>query len=234
MSYLFTPYQHSSFSYILKSSHPDKHHLPALPGILFILKVSNNLKMTICILFHGAYNYSFSHILRFSNSFITFILVSAQMTIRKIVLSFFIYLFIFTSYSFHFILWVLKHPFFYLMISSLFQMCSAETPLSLLCPFDKLPSFNPEEARRGYVYSGVYEATGLHSWHLEVAAELPFLHSCLLPGASSCIWVRVPEAWPLCFGAGSMVHFWLKSFWGLPHPWILDLQAVRPVHCVFL
>lgn len=80
------------------------------------------------------------------------------------------------------------------MISSLFQMCSTETPLSLLCLFYKLPSFNPEEARRVYVYSGVYESTDLHSWHLEVAAELQFLHPCLLPGVSSCVRVRVPEA----------------------------------------
>ena len=36
--------------------------------------------------------------------------------------------------------------FLYLMISSLFQICSTETLLSLLCLFDKLPSFNPEEA----------------------------------------------------------------------------------------
>ena len=94
MSYLFTPYQPSSFSYMLKSSHPDKHHLPALQGILFILKVSNNLRMTIYILFHGAFNYSFSHPLRFSNFFSTFILVSSQMTVRKIVLPSFIYLFV--------------------------------------------------------------------------------------------------------------------------------------------
>ena len=38
--------------------------------------------------------------------------------------------------------------FLYLMFSSLFQICSTETPLSLLCLFDKLPSFNPEEASR--------------------------------------------------------------------------------------